>query len=170
MTIAPGSSGGPLLDLSGKVVGITNAGTEVGFNFAVPVNILKRVIPTLIEEGTYSHPFIGVSPLALTPEVVEQWNILNVDPYQTGLLVWSVVPDYPADQAGLEAAISGTQGVTAVDIILAVDGHPTFIGEDLTAYMEVEVSPNQVIILTLWRSGVTTSVSITTTARPPFQE
>ncbi len=170
LTIAPGSSGGPLLDLSGRVVGITNAGTEVGFNFAVPVNILKRVIPSLIDEGTYNHPFIGVSPLALTPEVVEQFNILNVDPYQTGLLVWSVVPDYPADQAGLEAAISGPQGVTAVDIILAVDGHPTFIGEDLTAYMEVEVSPNQVIILTIWRSGVTTSVSITTTARPPFQE
>ena len=169
LTIAPGSSGGPLLDLSGKVVGITNAGTEVGFNFAVPVNILKRVIPTLIEDGTYSHPFIGVSPLALTPEVVEQWNIQNVDPYQTGLLVWSVVQDYPADQAGLEAAIIGAQGVTAVDIILAVDGHPTFIEEDLTAYMEVEVSPNQVIILTLWRSGVTTSVSITTTTRPPFQ-
>jgi S1-C subfamily serine protease len=169
LTIAPGSSGGPLLDLSGNVVGITNAGTEVGFNFAVPVNILNRVIPSLVEEGTYDHPFIGVSPLALTPEVVAQLNILNVDSYQTGLLVLSIVPNYPADQAGLEPAISGTQSVTAKDIILAVDGNPTFIEEDLTAYMEVEVSPNQVIILTLWRSGVTTSVNVTTTVRPPHQ-
>ena len=169
LTIAPGSSGGPLLDLSGNVVGITNAGTEVGFNFAVPVNILNRVIPSLVEGGTYDHPFIGVSPLALTPEVVAQLNILNVDSYQTGLLVLSMVPNYPADQAGLEAAISGTQSVTAKDIILAVDGNPTFVEEDLTAYMEVEVSPNQVITLTLWRSGVTTSVNVTTTVRPPYQ-
>jgi len=55
LTIAPGSSGGPLLDLSGNVVGITNAGTDSGFNFAVRFNILRRVIPSLIAQGAYSH-------------------------------------------------------------------------------------------------------------------
>ena len=169
LTIAPGSSGGPLLDLSGNVVGITNAGTEVGFNFAVPVNILKRVIPSLLNEGDYRHPFVGVSLLALTPDAIATNNILNVDPYQTGLLVMSVVPNLPAAQAGLNPAISGTQGYTAVDIILALDGHPTFSHEDWVAYMEVEVSPNQAVTLTLWRSGVTTSVTLTTTERPPYQ-
>jgi serine protease Do len=169
LTIAPGSSGGPLLDLSGNVVGITNAGTDVGFNFAVPLNILRRVIPALITEGEYVHPFIGVYPLALTPEVVAALNILNVDAYQNGLLVMAVVPDFPAAEAGLNPAVSGDQGYTAVDIILAVDGYPMFLEDDLTAYMEFEVSPGQVITLTLWRSGVTSSVTLTTTERPPYQ-
>ena len=168
LTIAPGSSGGPLLDLSGNVVGITNAGTEVGFNFAVPVNILNRVIPSLIQNGTYEHPFIGISPLALTPEVVTSLNILNIDQYQTGLLILEVVPDSPAAEAGLKAAVSGNQGYTAEDIILAIDGNPTYIKEDLTAYIEVEISPNENISLTVWRSGLTESVTVKTTTRPPY--
>jgi serine protease Do len=169
LTIAPGSSGGPLLDMSGKVVGITNAGTDVGFNFAVPVNIMKRVVSSIIEEGEYKHPYVGISIVALTPEVISSLNILNVDPYQTGLLITDVVPDLPADQAGLNPAITGTQGLTAVDIILAVDEYPTFTIDDWSAYMEVEVSPDQSVTFTLWRSGVTSSVAVTTTERPPYQ-
>ena len=168
LTIAPGSSGGPLLDMSGKVVGITNAGTDVGFNFAVPVNIMTRVVSAIIGEGEYKHPFVGISILTLTPDAISSLNILNVDPYQTGLLVMEVVPDLPADQAGLNPAISGTQGVTAVDIILAVDNHPTFTAEDWSAYMEVEVSPGQTVTLSLWRSGANVSVDVTTTERPPY--
>lgn len=170
LTIAPGSSGGPLLDLSGDVVGITNAGTDVGFNFAVPVSIMKRVIPSLIDEGEYLHPYIGVYPVALSPEVITSLNIVNVDLYQTGLLVMDVVPNSPAEEAGLTPAVSGSSGLTAMDIILAVDGHPTFASEDLTAYMELEVSPGQSITLTLWRSGVIDSLDVTTTERPPFEE
>ncbi len=174
LTIAPGSSGGPLLDLYGNVVGITNAGTDVGFNFAVPVNILKRVIPSLINEGDYKHPFVGVSIVALTPEAIDYLNIINVDAYQTGLLVMDVVSGYPAEEAGLTSAVSttapdGSPGYTAMDIVMAIDGHPTFTIEDWSAYMEVEVSPDQVVTLTLWRSGVTSSVAVTTTERPPYQ-
>jgi S1-C subfamily serine protease len=80
-----------------------------------------------------------------------------------------VVPDFPAEEAGLTPAVIGDQDVTAMDIILAVDGYPMFIEEDLTAYMEVEVSPGQSIVLTLWRSGATTSVALTTAARPPYE-
>jgi S1-C subfamily serine protease len=175
LTIAPGSSGGPLLDMSGNVVGITNAGTDVGFNFAVPVNIMKRVIPSLIEEGEYRHPFVGVSILPLSPEVITFFDIINVDPSQTGLLVVDVVPNLPADEAGLKPAVNatapdGSPGYTAMDIILAVDGHPTFTIEDWSAYMEVEVSPGQSVTLTLWRSGVISSVAVTTTDRPLYQE
>ncbi|MFC1488029.1 trypsin-like peptidase domain-containing protein [Thermoproteota archaeon] len=168
LTIAPGSSGGPLLDLHGNIVGITNAGTEVGFNFAVPLEILKRVIPALIEEGEYFHPLIGVNLLVLSPEVVTSLNIINVDNYQTGLLILEVVTDSPAEQVGLRPAINGSQGLTAMDIILSIDGNPTLIAEDLTAYMEIEVSPGQTVSLTLWRSGITESVSIISTERPSY--
>jgi len=174
LTIAPGSSGGPLLDMSGNVVGITNAGTEVGFNFAVPVNIVKRAVSSILEEGEYKHPFVGVSILPLSPEVITFFNIINVDPSQTGLLVVDVVPNFPADEAGLNPAVNatapdGSPGYNAMDIILAVDGHPTFTIEDWSAYMEVEVSPGQSVTFTLWRSGVTSSVAVTTTERPPYQ-
>ena len=173
LTIAPGSSGGPLLDLSGNVIGITNAGTEVGFNFAVPLNILKRVIPSIISEKDYKHPFVGVSIIALTPEVIDNFNIINVDAYQTGLLVMEVVSGYPAEEAGLTSAVSttapdGSLGYTAMDIVIAIDGHPTFTIEDWSAYMEVEVSPGQVVTFTLWRSNVTSSVAVTITERPPY--
>jgi serine protease Do len=169
LTIAPGSSGGPLLDMYGNVVGITNAGTEVGFNFAVPVNIAKRAVSSILEEGDYKHPYVGISILELNPEVITSYNIVNVDSSQTGLLVVDVVPDLPADEAGLKPAVIGAQGYTAMDIILAVDGHPTFTLEEWSAYMEVEVSPDQTITLTVWRSGVTESVDVTTTERPPYE-
>jgi len=173
LTIAPGSSGGPLLDLSGNVIGITNAGTEVGFNFAVPLNILKRVIPSILSEGDYKHPFVGVSIIALTPEVIDYYNITNVDAYQTGLLVMDVVSGYPAEEAGLTSAVSttapdGSLSYAAMDIVTAIDNHPTFTIEDWSAYMEVEVSPGQVVTFTLWRSSATSSVAVTVTERTPY--
>ena len=157
------------MDLSGNVVGITNAATDAGFSFAVPGNIINRVVPSLIAEGEYKHPFVGVSIVALSSEVISSMNILNVDPYQTGLLIAEVVPDSPAYDAGLNPAVSGPSGLTAMDIIVAIDGHPTFTQEDMCAYMEGEVSPGQSITLTLWRSGVTASVDVTTTERAPYQ-
>jgi S1-C subfamily serine protease len=152
----------------GKVVGITNAGTDSGINFAVPVNIMDRVIPALLTQGEYKHPLVGFSLLELTPDVIESENIVNVDPYQSGLLIVNIVQNYPAAQAGLRAAVTGSQGTTAMDIVLAVNGHATLTLEDWTAYMELEVSPYQQITLTVWRSGVTTTVSLTTTERPAY--
>jgi S1-C subfamily serine protease len=170
LTIAAGSSGGPLLDMTGKVVGITNAGTDVGFNFAVPVNVAKTVVSAIIEEGEYKHPLVGFSIIELSPEVISYNNIVNVDSSQTGLMVVEVVPDYPADEAGIEPVISGVQGYTAVDIVLAVDGHDTLTLEEWSAYMEVEVSTGQTVTLTLWRSGAIEQVDVTTTERPPYEE
>jgi len=169
LTIAPGSSGGPLLDMTGNVVGITNAGTDVGFNFAVPVNIAKRVVTSILEEGEYKHPLVGFTILELSPEVITSYSIVNVDSSQTGLLVMDVIPGYPAEEAGLKPAVLGIQGYTAMDIVLAVDGHPTLTLEDWSAYMEVEVSPSQSVTLTLWRSGVTESVDVITAERPPYE-
>ncbi|PVX26657.1 MAG: hypothetical protein CW691_00725 [Candidatus Bathyarchaeum sp.] len=174
LTVTFGSSGGPLLDLYGNVVGITNAGTDVGFNFAIPVDIVRRVVSSILEDGEYLHPFVGVSIVALTPDIVTILNVLNVDSYQTGLLVMAIFPGYPAEEAGLVPAVStitpdGFAAYTAMDIILAVDGHSTLTIEDWSAYMEVEVSPGQSVTLTVWRSGETSSVTFTTTERPPYE-
>jgi S1-C subfamily serine protease len=174
ITIAPGSSGGPLLDMYGNVVGITNAGTSYGINFAVPSNIVKRVASSIIEKGEYKHPFVGFSGVELNPETIKSMNILNVEPFQTGLLITSVIPDTPAAKAGLRPAVStlapdGSPAYQAMDIILSVDGHPTFTFEDWSAYVEEHVSPGQPVTLSLWRSGKVESVIVNTTFRPPYQ-
>lgn len=175
ISIAPGSSGGPLLDLSGKVIGITNAGTLYGFNFAIPSNIIRRVASSLIQLGYYKHPFIGIYVIELTPEVIKEQNILNLEPYQTGLLVWKVIENYPAAKAGLRGVIEtkasdGSKAYIARDIILEVNGYPTLTLADLASYLEEHISAGQTITLTLWRSGEITSVEVTTTFRPFYQE
>ncbi|MEM2129227.1 MAG: trypsin-like peptidase domain-containing protein [Candidatus Bathyarchaeia archaeon] len=173
ISLAPGNSGGPLLDMSGNVVGITNAGTSYGFNFAIPSNIISRVAASLIEKGYYNHPFVGFYLLELTPEVIKQYNLINVESYQMGLLVWEVIENYPAKEAGLQGVIKtkdsyGQIGYMAKDIILAVDGHPTRTIAEWSVYVEEHVSPGQTITLTVWRSGVITTMNVTATIRPPY--
>jgi S1-C subfamily serine protease len=174
ITIAPGSSGGPLLNLYGTVVGITNAGTSVGFNFAIPSNIMKRAALSLKENGYYQHPFVGFSGAELNPETIRELNILNVDSFQTGILVLEVVQDTPAEDAGLKGAVvtqapDDSTAYEAMDIILEVDGHPMYTFEDWSSYVEEKVSPDQTITLTLWRSGEIVSIEVTTTYRLDYE-
>ncbi|MDH5689138.1 MAG: S1C family serine protease [Candidatus Bathyarchaeota archaeon] len=174
ITIAPGSSGGPLLDLLGNVVGITNAGTGYGFNFAVPSNVVERVAFSLVEKGNFEHALVGFTSVVLSPETISSYKILNLEVYQTGLLIWEVIADTPAAEAGLRGVVEtrapdGSIGYNAMDIILAVDGNAVFAREDWAAYVEEYVSPGQSITLTLWRSGETVDVEVNTTPRPPYQ-
>jgi S1-C subfamily serine protease len=173
VTIAPGSSGGPLFDLSGKVVGITNAGTGQGFNFAVPSNIVKRVSAALITKGFYSHPYFGFSAIDLSPEVIRALNIINIKSTQTGLLIVNVTAGLPAAEAGLTPAAptveaNGSQALLAKDIILAVNDQPMLDFSDWQLYIEEHVSPEQTVKLTLWRSGETATINITPTERPQY--
>ncbi len=171
VTIAPGSSGGPLFDLSGKVVGITNAGTGQGFNFAIPSNIVKRVSASLITKGFYGHPYFGFTAIDLAPEIIRALNITNIKPTQTGLLVTNVTPGLPAANAGLTPATlttlsSGSQSFLAKDIILAVDGQPLLDFSDWRIYIAEHVSPGQTVKLTLWRNGETVTIDVTAIERP----
>ena len=167
LTITFGNSGGPLLDLSGNVIGITNAGTYFGLNYAIPLEIINRVVPSLINEGEYQHPFVGVSLIGLTPDLITYFNISNLNRNQNGLLVADVFSGYPAEEAGLNPVIFEEYGIIAVDIILAVDGVPLFTIEDWVAYVETQISADETITLTLWRSGEIISIEVTTTQRPP---
>jgi S1-C subfamily serine protease len=167
LTITFGNSGGPLLDLSGNVIGITNAGTYFGLNYAIPLEIINRVVPSLINEGEYQHPFVGVSLIGLTPDLITYFNISNLNRNQNGLLVADVFSGYPAEEAGLNPVIFEEYGIIAVDIILAVDGVPLFTIEDWVAYVETQISADETITLTVWRSGEIISIEVTTTQRPP---
>jgi S1-C subfamily serine protease len=175
LTIAPGSSGGPLLNLRGDVLGITNAGTGVGLNFAVPSNIVEKVAISIIDKGYYNHPFIGFTGVELSPDTIENLNIVNLESTQKGILIWEILPDTPAEKAdlrGVESTVTseGVEGYIAKDILIAVNNVTILTQANYASYVEENVVPNQEIILTLWRSEEIISIKLSTTSRPRYDE
>ena len=106
--INPGNSGGPLLDRLGQVIGIntqiiSNTGNFSGVGMAVPVNIAKRVVPPLIEEGEFNYPWLGVRIVTVDAVYAEA---LELPEGARGAMIVAIVEDSPADKAGLRASES----------------------------------------------------------------
>ncbi|MFQ5815064.1 MAG: S1C family serine protease [Candidatus Hydrothermarchaeaceae archaeon] len=123
--VNPGNSGGPLLNSRGEVVGINTAiiSSSEGFQgigFAVPINTAKRVSQVLIEKGKVSYPWLGITGASLTPDLAEEINVSVT----SGVLVIEVVPQSPADRAGLKGSQGqmGTVGFVPGDIITEMEG------------------------------------------------
>lgn len=163
--INPGNSGGPLLDLRGRVIGINTAinspsGGSVGIGFAVPVNIVKRVVPSLVKDGHYPHPTLNITTAELGSEVQVSTN----GPAR-GLLILKVLPGSTAEKAGLRAATVTTQSRRYVfsggDIITAVDGKPVNTRNDLLLALEENHQPGDTVTLTVFRNGQSISLSAT---------
>lgn len=177
-TINPGNSGGPLLNLSGEVVGINRAirtsGTSStgepvnsGIGFAVSINIVKRVVPYLIKDGSYDYPYLGISSSSID-FTLHEWQALGTT-QTTGAYITSVTPNGPADQAGLKAGTSPTsiQGLlSGGDIIIGVDGKPVNIYGDLISYIFTNKLPGEKIMLTIIRDDVQKEVPLTLGKRP----
>lgn len=141
--INKGNSGGPLLDSSGRVIGITSAifspsGTNAGVGFALPVATVKRVLPSLLKTGSYPHPYLGVKYAhTLTPALAQALG-LSAD---HGLLLVQLVSGSPLDQAGLQGAqrqvvVANRIFYVGGDVLLAVAGHTVKSIGDLKSYLE----------------------------------
>ena len=124
--INPGNSGGPLLNLSGEVVGVNSAilsttGANTGVGFSIPVNAVSNIAPSLIANGEYNYPYIGISmwPQAFT---LRQLEALDLPP--NGVYVTNVQEDTPADEAGLIGHNISQQFSDDGDYITAIDGRP----------------------------------------------
>ncbi|HEY9860598.1 MAG TPA: HhoA/HhoB/HtrA family serine endopeptidase [Candidatus Obscuribacterales bacterium] len=103
--INPGNSGGPLLNARGQVIGINTAiiGGAQGIGFAIPIDTAQQIAQTLITQGRVLHPYLGVQLAALTPEIREKLENRNIQiPAQQGILILQVVPNSPADKAGIQ--------------------------------------------------------------------
>ncbi|MBN1249027.1 MAG: trypsin-like peptidase domain-containing protein [Anaerolineae bacterium] len=176
--INPGNSGGPLLDLEGRVIGvnaqiISPSQANAGIGFAIPAQLVKRVVPELIESGAYRHPWMGVGPVGLTPQLVE---ILNQAGYaapedSAGVLVITVEQGSAADRAGIRGAqreVRTRFGDVPVggDIILTLDGEPISDARDLIAYLETFTQPGETITVEVFRDGEILELSVTLGARP----
>jgi 2-alkenal reductase len=170
--INPGNSGGPLLNAEGLVIGVntairTTTGGNTGVGFAVPVNLVKRVVPRLIAEGHYDHPQLGIRGLTITPVLVEAMDL----PVDGGVLVSEVTADSPAEKAGIrggtrEVSIRGDLVRQGGDIIVSIDGHETNQFEDLLSYIVMETEVGQEIAVAIIRDGEERVVKVVLGARP----
>jgi len=151
--INPGNSGGPLLDSSGRLIGVNTAifspsGGNTGVGFSIPVDVVSRVVPELIQKGRVPQPAVGIVPAA---EAVA--TRLGVE----GIIIMRVVPNSPAGRAGLKG-IDTTAG-TLGDVILKVGDKPVHRIPDLTDELE-RVGVGGKIQLTLKRVDKEVSIEL----------
>jgi S1-C subfamily serine protease len=171
--INPGNSGGVLADDQGHVVGVTSAivspvDASAGIGFAIPAVIVKQVVPALISEGHYDHPYIGITGTDLTPPLATAMHLLE---NQQGLLVIEVASGGPAERAGLlgsgqTATIEGQETPVGGDVVTAIDGSPVRSFDDLAAYLALDTHVGQTVTLDVLRGRGTTQIPVTLVARP----
>ena len=176
----PGNSGGPLLNLNGQVIGINSSietttftayGTPLnsGVGFAISVNTIKRVVPSLIKNGKFDYPYLGITSRDDLPlEVINALGLTRT----SGVYITGVFPGGPADKAGI---IAGTEplalaGYTDLnkggDLIIAVDGIPVVIYDDMISYLALHKSPGDTVTLTVIRGSQQLDIPLVLGVRP----
>ncbi len=162
--INPGNSGGPLLNLQGEVIGVNRAiqtssyneqGSPVssGVGFAVAINIVKRVLPSLITTGQYNYPYLGVEALPeITLTAQKQLNLPRAD----GVYVQRVTNGSPAQ----------LDGVRSGDLILAMDGRQVHNFGELISYLFNVKSPGDPVVLTILRGATQMDLTVKLEKRP----
>jgi serine protease Do len=168
--INPGNSGGVLVDLNGLVIGVPSqiesaSGSNSGVGFAIPSAVLKKVVPSLIQSGSASHSYLGISGTTLTADIN---NTLKLPADTKGVLVVDVVANGPAAKAGVAGSQMDANGnpTSAGDVITAVDGKTVTRFEDLVSYLFNNTQPGQVVTLTVLRDGKQFQAKVTLGTQP----
>lgn len=175
--INPGNSGGPLLNLNGEVIGVNRAietyntnsqqdPLNSGIGFAIAINTVKRVVPSLISEGSYDYPYLGIS--SLNEISLLQQEALNL-PQATGVYVTTVTPGSPADRAGIRGGTAPTEFFNLAsggDLITAIDGRITKTFSELLSYLMQEKSPGDTVTFTILRDNEEIEVDLILGKRP----
>ncbi|OGO28752.1 MAG: hypothetical protein A2Z16_11005 [Chloroflexi bacterium RBG_16_54_18] len=175
--INPGNSGGVLVDVSGRVVGVTAAiqstnGSNAGIGFAIPSSIVSQVVPALIKDGKFVHSWLGISGTNMVPDLAKA---MDLPEGQRGALVIEVIPDSPAEKAGLRGSeqtvtIDGQEVNVGGDVITAIDGQSVNGISDLIAYLASSTAVGQKVELSLLRDGEQDTVDVTLAARPTSEQ
>lgn len=175
--INPGNSGGPLLNLAGEVIGVnvaiettnfdlTGQPVNSGIGFAISINIIKRVVPYLITEGSYDYPYIGIRS-------VSELNLFQQETLglsrSTGVYILEVTPDSPADAAGLIAGNQATDNpilYAGGDMIIAIDGVDVRDFNEMITYLIAHKSPGDTVVMTVLRGDREIELELTLEKRP----
>jgi S1-C subfamily serine protease len=148
--INPGNSGGPLLDSTGRLIGMNTAilspsGTFAGIGFAIPVDEINRVVPQLINHGKVVRPRLGVQ--IAEDEVARQYGV------NEGAMLVRVFPNSPAAAAGLRGVQQDDEGGLVLgDVIVVIDDKPIKTGKDLFAVLE-QYKAGDTVTITYLRDG-----------------
>ncbi len=166
--INPGNSGGPLVNCNGAVIGVNTAGIRGGENlgFAIPAEVVRQVVPSLVENGNYRHSYLGIRSVGVSPIVARANNLQQAQ----GVLVAGVVGTSPA--SGVLQGSQRTERVRGVpipvggDVIVGINGHRVRSSEDLSSYLATETRPGETVELTIIRNGNRRTVNVTLGTRP----
>ncbi len=174
--INPGNSGGPLLNLNGEVIGVNRAiqtsgisitgdAINTGIGFAISSNVARKVVPSLIEKGTFEYPYLGMTSLSnISLSLQEALDL----PQSVGVYVSDVVQGGPADKAGLRGGTqpSQVQGYyKGGDLIIAVDGISVKDFSEMFNYIVINKNPGDVVVFTIIRNGQEMDINLTVEAR-----
>jgi len=170
--INPGNSGGPLFNLYGDVVGVTTAiysknGDFSGVGFAIPANTLTKIVPILIQQGVYNHPWIGITSVNMSPDLAE---ILGLDESK-GVMIMDVVKDGPADKSGLRGSSEiiekdGIDYKIGGDVILAIDDRDVRKIDDILIHLQKEKIVGDKASFKILRDNKITSIDVVLDKRP----
>jgi len=171
--INPGNSGGPLLDIEGNVIGINSqiisrSGGNQGIGFAIPINSVKKIIPTLIKGEKFEYPYIGITGMDLNTNLKKA---LEIDSEIKGVMIVDVVKGSPADLGGL-LGYTGTVSdndnsyPSGGDILTAINTIPIKSMSDLLTLLFSDYSPGDSVIFTILRDSISFDLDITLISRP----
>ena len=175
--INPGSSGGPLLDKNGAVIGVntqirSESRQNSGIGFAVPVDLVKRVVPSLINDGHHTYSLMGITGQEV--DIIKRKSA-NLPGDVVGAMVMTVSPNGPADTAGIRgdsgdrasngALIRGLENWDG-DIIISINSIPMKSMDNLIGYLALNTAPGEEIEIGIFRGGIEISVSMTLGSRP----
>jgi len=170
--INPGNSGGPLLNMKGQVIGINTAiqsrtGEFVGIGFAVPSNTVSKIVPVLIEDGKYHHPWIGITGQDIDPDLAQALGLKQAK----GFMIITVVDGSPADKAGLKGRTitletGGKEYPAGGDIIISVDDKEVRKISDILIHLQREKSVGDEMVLGVLRDGEFLHITLELVERP----
>jgi S1-C subfamily serine protease len=175
--INPGNSGGVLINLNGEVIGVVNSFvsatySSAGIGYAIPSNLAVRVVPKLISDGKYEHAWIGISGIALNPDINAK---LELDRDQRGALVETVQSGSPADKAGIKASdetvtINSSEITIGGDIITKINDREVKSMDDIISYLAFHTEVGDKVTLHILRDGKEQDIELTLAARPSVEE
>ena len=170
--INPGNSGGPLLNMRGEVVGVntaiqTSTGEFNGVGFAIPSQTVAKIIPTLISDGKYDHPWIGVSGTDISPAMADALNLTDT----RGFLIRDVVEGSPAERAGLVGSNrtiqhEGEEYIVGGDIIMMVDDIEVRKISDILIHLQRSKTVGDELHLEMLRDGQIVETVLVLDRRP----
>src|SRR5918995_1228799 len=172
--INPGNSGGPLLNTNGEVVGLNTAGLSSGpfssgVGFSIPSDTLRIIVPALIANGTYLHPWIGIAGTDIIPEIALALGLEEA----RGFLVTEITPASPADMSGIRGGDMPITNITGFeelrlggDIIMSVDNQKVNKTDDLLSYIETNKQVGDTVTMTILRDGSLMEIGLVLGSRP----